>query len=196
MTQALGVVTSWAAGLAGLELLDETGAVRVTVVSADAAAAALAGDWRVQSLAGRSGDLQMPIEGAEPTISFRAVGQATGCTGCRDFEAGYSIEADRIVIAPISALGLPCEGEQRRQDGRFLTLLGEAVEWRRERERLILVGADGEVLLEAVALSPSPGSSPVVPSDAPAAASAAASPPAESAAASPGVAMPSSEPDA
>jgi heat shock protein HslJ len=185
LTQALGLVTTWAAEPAGLALLDDAGSTRITLVSPDAAAAALAGDWRVRALAGRSGALIAPIEGNEVTILFGEGGQATGNTGCRDFEAGYSIEADRIVIAPISAIGLPCEGEQRRQDGRLLSLLGEAFEWRRERERLVLVGADGDVLLEAVALSSPPGSSPTVPPDAPAA----------SATSSPAFALPSSAPD-
>jgi heat shock protein HslJ len=186
LTQALALVTTWAPGPDGLALIDDAGLVRVSLVSADAAAAALAGDWRVRTLARRPGDLRPPIEGTELTISFGADGRATGTTGCRDFEADTSIEADRVVIAPIALVGLPCEGDLRRQEARFVGHLDDTVEWQRDGEALVLIGAAGDVLVDAVSLHPAPGSSPVALEGAPSA----------SAAPSPGGTMPSTDPGA
>ena len=49
LTQALGLATSWAASATGLELLDDAGPVRVTLVPPGAAAAGLTGDWLVET---------------------------------------------------------------------------------------------------------------------------------------------------
>ena len=93
------------------------------------------------------------------SISFDAHGGVTGSTGCRAFQAGYSVEADRLVIAPVAAVGLPCEGDLRRQDRRFLALLDEAVQWHRDGERLVIVDGADVVLLEASAVQPVPSAS-------------------------------------
>jgi heat shock protein HslJ len=170
LTQALGLATTWAASATGLDLLDDAGTVRVALVPPGAAAAGLTGGWLVERLAGRAGDLVVPLEGRAVSISFGPDGRATGSTGCRDFEAGYTVEADRVVIAPIAALGLPCEADLRRQDRRVLGLLDEVVEWRRDGDRLILTGGSGDVLLEATLLA-----SPMAPSQAPSAAPSASS---------------------
>jgi heat shock protein HslJ len=163
LAQALGMATTWAASPTGVGLLDDSGLVRVALVSPAAAAADLAAEWRVETMASRSGGLVAPVAGTTVSLSFGPDGQATGGTGCRAFEADYSVEADRLVIAPVSAIGLPCEGDLRRQDRRLLGLLDEVVEWRRDRDRLILTDGSGDVLLEAVALS----SAAAMPSSAP-----------------------------
>jgi heat shock protein HslJ len=173
LTQALGLATNWAPSATGLELRDDSGVVRVRLVAPGAAAADLVGEWSVEAMAARSGELVAPIEGTTVSISFSSEGQATGSTGCRTLEAHYSLEADRLVIAPISAVGLPCEGDLRRQDRRLLDLLDEVVEWRRDGERLALVSGPGDVLLEASAVLPS-----ATPAESPALSPPAASPPA------------------
>jgi heat shock protein HslJ len=170
LTQALGLATTWTASATGLDLLDDGGSVRVALVPPGAAAAGLTGDWLVRRLSGRGGDLVAPLEGMAVSVAFGPDGRATGSTGCRTFEAGYSVEADRVVIAPIAAVGLPCEGDLRGQDRRVLGLLEEVVEWRRDGERLILAGGSGNVLLEATV-----SASPVAPSPAPSAAPSASS---------------------
>jgi putative lipoprotein len=104
-------------------------------------------------MADRAGAILAPLDGTAVSITFGPEGEATGSTGCRSFEAGYTLEADRLVIAPISAVGLPCEGALRRQDRRFLGLLDEVVEWRRDGDRLSLTDGSGDVLIEALARS-------------------------------------------
>jgi heat shock protein HslJ len=169
LTQALGLATTWAPSAAGLDLVDDNGLVRVRLVSPDAAAADLAGTWFVEGLASRAGALVAPAEGTTASIAFGPEGEATGSTGCRAFQAGYTVEADRLVIAPISAIGLPCEGDLRRQDRRVLALLDEVVVWRRDGDRLTLADGSGGALFDAVASPAAPMPSPAIamPSPAP-----------------------------
>ena len=84
-------------------------------------------------------------------------GSFTGDTGCRQLEGSYTVEADRIVIAPIVIVGLPCDGQDlrplQRQDRRLLALLDEAVAWRRSGETLTLADGAGSAILELRAWS-------------------------------------------
>ncbi|HKZ92420.1 MAG TPA: META domain-containing protein, partial [Candidatus Limnocylindrales bacterium] len=147
LTQALTFATTWAPSASGLELLDDSGRVRVAL--ARPAVDGLAGAWLVERYARSSGDLAGTLDGTEVSISFGPDGRVTGSTGCRTFEGSYSVEADRIVIAPIEVVGLPCEGDERRQDRRILGILDTSVLWRREGGWLILADGSGVELIEA-----------------------------------------------
>jgi len=149
LTQALALATTWAASSTGLELLDNEGRVRLTLVRRDEGS--LAGDWGVRRFARPDGSLRDVLEGTEVIISFGPDGIVAGDTGCRPFEGQYSGEADLVVIAPIAVIGLPCEGDERRAERRILALLDEVVAWQRDGDTLTLGDGSGSVLLEAVA---------------------------------------------
>jgi heat shock protein HslJ len=87
----------------------------------------------------------------EVAIALDDEGAVAGSTGCRRFEGEYTTEADRLVIAPVVLLGLPCEGEARHQDRRIVDLLDAVVGWRRVGDVLTLRDGSGAVLIEAVA---------------------------------------------
>ena len=149
-TQALAVATSWAASSAGLELLDANGQVRVAMVRPGGES--LAGDWVVQRYALSGGRLREALEGSEATISLGRDGQVAGSTGCRIFAGEYEAETDRLIIA-IDVVGLPCEGEERRQDRRLRAVFDAAVRWTRDGSSILLRDADGELLAELVPAS-------------------------------------------
>jgi heat shock protein HslJ len=146
-TQALALATTWAASPAGLELSDGAGLIRVVLERASSAG--LVGDWTVLRYARPGGDLGAVVEGTEVTISFGEDGQVRGSTGCRTFGGRYTMEVDRVVIAPIVIVGLPCEGDARRLDRRIRALLDAAVLWQRSGATLTLSDGAGSVLVEA-----------------------------------------------
>jgi heat shock protein HslJ len=156
LVQALSAVTSWQPGTGGLLLLDAEGRVRVTLAAL--ADASPVGDWLVRRQAGRDGRLvELPAEG-EPAIAFDAAATIAGSTGCRAFSGGYRVETVRILIAPITLVGLPCEGpdgrSRRRQERRLLDLFDQVVTWQRSGTRLELLDAKGAVLLDLEARAP------------------------------------------
>jgi heat shock protein HslJ len=163
LVQALSAVTSWQPGTGGLLLLDAEGRVRVTLAAL--ADASPVGDWLVRRQAGRDGRLVELPAGQELAMALDAAGMVAGSTGCRAFSGGYRVETVRILIAPITLVGLPCEGRdersRRRQERRLLDLFDQVVAWRRSGTRLELLDAQGAVLLglearTAVAPSPAP----------------------------------------
>lgn len=182
-TQALAAVTSWAQGPTGLQLLDDEGRVRVSLERP--LEGSPAGAWLVERLARPDGQLVAPQEGTEVSVVLVDDGSFTGDTGCRQLEGSYTVEADRIVIAPVIVVGLPCDGQDlrplQRQDRRLLALLDEAVSWRRSRETLTLADGAGSAILE---LRSSSGGLSVA-SPAPVGAAATVSPPAADEMASP-----------
>ena len=149
-TQALAVASSWVASSSGLELLDENGQVRVALVRPGGDG--LSGDWMVQRYAGAGGSLGEAPEDGPAIISLGQDGRVEGSTGCRTFSGEYEVETDRIIIA-IDVVGLPCEGEERRQDRRIRAVLDAAVRWARDGSTILLRDASGELLAELVPAS-------------------------------------------
>jgi heat shock protein HslJ len=140
----------------------------------------------VERLARTGGELGPVLDGSQVSLVLADDGSFTGDTGCRQLEGNYTVEADRIVIAPIVIVGLPCDGQDlrplQRQDRRLLALLDEAVAWRRSGETLTLADGAGSTILELRAWS-SEGAS--VASPAPVGAAATVQPSAEGEMASP-----------
>ena len=148
---ALESVVSWRPAGSGLELLDESGSVRL--ILGEAIEPDLSGSWLVQRYAKPNGTLVEPLPGTPADIDFDSDGGVAGSTGCRFFEGSYETQGDRIVIAPIDTVGLPCEGEERRQERRLLRSLDAAVIWTLVSGDLVLSDGFGEPL---VVLGPAP----------------------------------------
>jgi len=168
-TQALAAVSRWVASPSGIDLLDEAGQVRVRLERPGETS--LAGDWLVERWAGPGGELVEVITGTEASLVLAADSSVSGGTGCRDFRGDYLAEGDRIVIAPIVVVGLPCRDPERallRQDRRLLELLDKAVAWRRTGDALTLADTSGAVLLELAARpAPQPALASPVPTPTP-----------------------------
>lgn len=152
-TMALAAATNWVATTSGLDLLDDDGQVRVSMVRPGGGG--LAGDWVMQRYARADGTLREALEGSAVTITLAEDGQVAGSTGCRLFGGQYEAETDRIIIA-IDVVGLPCEGEERRQDRRIRTILDTAVRWRRDGAAIFLRDTAGDVLAELTPATPAP----------------------------------------
>lgn len=147
---ALDAVVGWRPTITGLELIDESGVVRVVLRRGDDAG--LTGAWAAERYTRSNGKSAEPLPDSSIALTFDADGNVTGSTGCRWFEGRYSSEADRVIIAPIETVGLPCEGDLRRQERRVLRIFDEVVLWHRQAEGLFLTDAFDEPLLELRAL--------------------------------------------
>ena len=143
---ALEAVTRWQAVGGGVELLDDTGRVRVELMRADRAG--LVGNWVTDRYARGNGTLIQPLADRPITISFAEDGGVLGSTGCRVLEGSYVSERDRVVIAPVETTGLPCEGDARGQERRLLAIFDAVVAWERVGQTLVLTDGSGGVLLE------------------------------------------------
>ncbi len=143
---ALEAVAAWQAAEGGVELLDDSGRVRVELRRADRAG--LVGNWVADRYARANGTLTEPLVDRPITIAFAEDGSVLGSTGCRVLEGAYVSERDRVVIAPVETTGLPCEGDARGQERRLLAIFDAVVSWEREGQTLVLTDGNGEVLLE------------------------------------------------
>jgi heat shock protein HslJ len=142
---AVDAVAGWRPTADGLELLDEAGTVRL--VLGRAAQPDLTGAWIAERLARPNGKLAAPPGEGPVTVRFDADGGVSGSTGCRFFEGRYEHESDRVVIAPIDTVGLPCEGAERSSERRLLRVFDEAVLWARDAGKLTLSDGFGSPLL-------------------------------------------------
>lgn len=144
---ALGSVSAWrpASDGDGLELVDDTG--RVRVVLAPVLVLEPTGVWTVTRYARADGSLVKPDAGAPMAVDFEADGSISGSTGCRPFEGTYWREGQAITIGPIETVGPGCEQARRRPERRLLAALGEAYHWQREDEVMTLLDAFDQPLL-------------------------------------------------
>jgi len=101
--------------------------------------------WRLTSLGGAA-----PLEGSEITLAFDSATELSGHAGCRDYRATYQAEGDDLNLTFMEMLQLDCADEARLlQEGEFMTLLGEATDYRRSQGELEIVTASGRNLLFA-----------------------------------------------
>jgi heat shock protein HslJ len=160
-TQALSLASRWATTADGLGILDEEGHLRVALIRDDATS--IIGDWRVRGLSGGRVRLRPLPTRSAMSIWFDAAGQVGGSTGCRELTGRYEAQANVIVIAPVTVVGLPCVGPVARRERRFLAALDRVTTWQRDGNVLSLLDHSGEVVLEADAravASPSPSQTP------------------------------------
>ena len=143
---AVDAVSGWRSTAAGLELLDESDTVRV--VLDPVIDPGLTGQWVAERYTRANGKTAEPLTDRPITITFGDDGGVLGSTGCRWIEGRFSRDGDRVLIAPIEAVGLTCEGEPRRQERRVLRILDEVVRWERADGRLVLADGSGMPLLE------------------------------------------------
>lgn len=145
---ALEAADTWMATPTGLALLDADGIIRVEVDPV--VRAGLAGEWLVTAVARSGGILRATGPDGSASLILGTDGTVQGGTGCRLFEGEYSSEADQVLIVPFESIGLPCKGDERRAERRFLRALERVVFWQRDGAELGLTASDGAVLMELV----------------------------------------------
>ncbi len=160
---ALEAVVGWRPAELGVELLDASGDVRI--VLARGGDQGLTGSWVVERYTRANGKPATPLADGPIELTFDADGNVLGSSGCRLLEGRYTSTRDQVVVAPVEATGLPCEGDARGQERRLLRILDEVVFWQRTSTRLVLADGSAAPLLEmrlvaGVAEDADPGASP------------------------------------
>lgn len=147
--EALNVAQAWAATDDGLELLDASGRVRVSL--APAPATGPEGAWLVTSFARPNGQLRSAPDDGSMSLLLGPNGELGGSTGCRLFEGEYVAQSDQILIVPIDLTGLPCDGAVRRAERQLLAAFELVVLWERDGATLRLIDAGAATVLELTA---------------------------------------------
>ncbi len=108
------------------------------------------GDWTVLRFVTPNGRLIEPLPDVDMWMRFGSDDQVEGSSGCRSFDGEYLLDGDRLAIGPITPTGLPCRGDFRRQERRFLRAIDAAIVWIRDGSRLELLDGRGEALIELI----------------------------------------------
>lgn len=148
---ALDAVTGWRTTDRGLELLDAEGGVRMLLEPRGAQG--ITGDWVAERYWRANGRPAEPLPGSPIELRFGPDGAVSGSSGCRLLEGEYLISSDQVIVG-VDTVGLPCEGDLRRQERRLRRALDAVVLWQRDGERLLLTDGFGEPLLELSAAPP------------------------------------------
>ncbi|MFO7855525.1 MAG: META domain-containing protein [Paracoccaceae bacterium] len=128
---------------------EERGGCRlIAAAPAPPGAAALAGEWTVEDVAGRG-----VIDRSRLTLAFEAGGGLSGRGGCNAYSTRYAANgaaaAGALHVGPALAVGAKaCAEALERQERRFLDLLRHVRAYRLDGDRtLILTAGDGARLL-------------------------------------------------
>lgn len=70
---------------------------------------------------------QQVIPGTTVTLSFREGGRISGSSGCNLYSGNYELEGSTITIEEVSYTLIGCLDPVMRQEGRYLSLLSDAV---------------------------------------------------------------------
>ncbi len=125
-----------------LELADDAGALELEARRP----VALAGtSWLVRAVNNGRQAVVSVAEGTSLDATFGTDGSLAGSAGCNRYSAGFTVEGERIEIAPAATTRMACPPEVMEQESAFLAALGSVATWRIEGERLEL-RADGGAL--------------------------------------------------
>lgn len=91
-----------------------------------------------------------PLEGIEtpPDVTFTTAGEMYGFGGCNRFRGGYKSDGKTIEVSPLATTMMLCPEDVMKLEQSVLQSFEAAESVRRDGDRLFLVGADGETLLE------------------------------------------------
>lgn len=124
------------------EELTATGAgveLRFTLIAPVAAADVVGTVWQLHTIV--QGDAATNVVGTADLV-LAADGSFTGSTGCRDLTGTYQIDADRLTITSMQALG-DCPADLAGQDSQVISVLeGARIEVDGDQLRLLSPGDD------------------------------------------------------
>jgi heat shock protein HslJ len=105
--------------------------------------------WVLQAL-GLQDEPQVALSGVQVTASFDTdTGTVSGQTGCNDFTAIFSVDADQITIGPVGATLKAC-GEilgMQQMEMVFVNILENAATYQISENQLTILTGDGRVLI-------------------------------------------------
>ncbi len=108
-------------------------------------APAPAGAWVAASIGGTP---VPPLHRAD--ITFTAVGQVHGTTGCNRFMGGFTLDGGTLRFSPIAGTRMACEPTAMDQEMRFHEALSATRGWRPDGPALLLTNDAGDVVLRLV----------------------------------------------
>jgi heat shock protein HslJ len=122
----------------------------ITAACASSGPPALSSDlagtsWQVQSISGRA------VAGRAPSVMFAAEDRISGVGGCNRFFGVYEARDGYIDVRALGRTEMACDSPVMRSEETFLDLLGEAAQYRRERDRLVITAEDGRNIVLAPA---------------------------------------------
>ena len=103
---------------------------------------------------GPEGALAEVPAGVQVTLRFEG-GEIGGTAACNSYFGSYEVDGERLTIGAIGATEMFCaapEGLMEQEQG-YLQALGQAAGYHLEEDRLTVLGAGGERLLEFVAVT-------------------------------------------
>lgn len=111
-------------------------------------------DWRLVGVLAESAWLAVPSSDAAPTLHLQA-GQLSGTLGCNRLRGAYRLDGPALAFTPnIASTLMACPQALMDQERWGLQRLGEVHAWRRDGDRLELLGATGQRLLELERVEP------------------------------------------
>lgn len=84
------------------------------------------------------------------TLVFAGDARLRGNSGCNHYDAQYRIEGDRLVLGPVAATKMFCEGERGQIEDGFLALLSQPLRLAGDEKQLRLIAGEDEVVLHFV----------------------------------------------
>ncbi len=140
-----------------LELMDESGQwlLSLTPLTADPEPQGLTGrTWRVEGYADSQRDLVKPR--ARIDLTFDPQGRISGFDGCNHYLSGFVRSGQSLSLGPIGVTSMACPAgpDRERQAQGYRQTLGRVQTYRVLGDRLSLLDAAGQVLIELRAVAP------------------------------------------
>jgi heat shock protein HslJ len=90
-------------------------------------------------------------ETAPPGVTF-SQGQLSGSTGCNQFTAAYTVDAEKLAIGDVAATLMACTGAAAEVEQAFLSALGQVTSWHLDGDELVLEGGAPPLRFEVPSL--------------------------------------------
>jgi len=118
--------------------------------------------WVLTSIAGNGDAVSSVIAGTNVNAVFGSDGKVTGSAGCNSYGGSYVLNGAGLEIDSVYSTLMYCtEPGVMEQESRYLAALGSAASYRIEGDRLTLVDAAGQELLQFVREEP-PAAKPLI----------------------------------
>jgi putative lipoprotein len=107
------------------------------------------GQWLAEDIGGRG-----VIDNPPTTLDIAADGVVSGSGGCNRYSGKAEIDGSAIAIGPVAATKMACLHAPMDQETRFFDALDRARSWKIESDVLLLLDAQGNVLVRLAPVQP------------------------------------------
>ncbi|MCA9900922.1 MAG: META domain-containing protein [Anaerolineales bacterium] len=103
-------------------------------------------NWVLKSLTTESAITSSVID-PEITAVFQD-GQLTGSAGCNSYFGGYEIDGSALTLSEMGITAMACDEARNEREGEFLAALQTVTGYRLDGDKLMLLDADGNTVIE------------------------------------------------